>query len=238
MLDKILLERAERAGIPLSREAAEKFAAYRAMLAEKNRVMNLTRIPDDPEEVVDRDALDALAPLRVPGLMDGVKTLVDVGSGAGVPGVVLAIALPGVQVTLIDALKKRVDFLNGVCEALKLNARAVHARSEDAARVKSLRDAFDCATARAVAALPVLVELCLPFVKPGGVFLAYKGPALETELPAAKTALALLGGRARSPVFVPIPGRDWDHRLLVVDKLRPTPAPYPRKAGEPEKKPL
>ena len=238
MLDKILLERAERAGIPLSQEAAEKFAAYRAMLAEKNRVMNLTRIPDDPEEVVDRDALDALAPLRVPGLMDGVKTLVDVGSGAGVPGVVLAIALPGVQVTLIDALKKRVDFLNGVCEALKLNARAVHARSEDAARVKSLRDAFDCATARAVAALPVLVDLCLPFVKPGGVFLAYKGPALETELPAAKKALALLGGRARSPVFVPIPGRDWDHRLLVVDKLRPTPAAYPRKAGEPEKKPL
>ena len=238
MIEKILLERAERAGIPLTDEMAGKFAAYRQMVIEANRTMNLTRVSEDPEEAVDRDALDALAPLRVSGLMGPVRTLIDVGSGAGVPGVVLAIALPNVRVTLLDATKKRVDFLNRVCEALSLNARAVHRRAEDAARDKALRDGFDCATARAVAGLPALTEICLPFVRPGGFFLAYKGPALEDELPAAKNALRLLGGRARPPVSLAIPGRDWDHRLLIVDKLVPTPAAYPRKAGEPEKKPL
>ena len=238
MIEKILLERAEKAGISLTKEMAEKFALYRAMVIEANRVINLTRISEDPEEAVDRDALDALAPLRVPGLMEPVRTLIDVGSGAGVPGVVLAIALPGVKVTLLDALKKRVDFLNRVCEALNLNARALHARSEDAARDKSLRDAFDCATARAVASLPALLELSLPFVRPGGFFLAYKGPALNEELPAADRALRLLNGQDRGPVSLPIPGRDWDHRLLIVDKLGKTPAAYPRKAGEPEKQPL
>jgi 16S rRNA (guanine527-N7)-methyltransferase len=238
MIEKILLERADALGIPLTREMAEKFAAYRQMVVEANRTMNLTRISENPEEAVDRDALDALAPLRVPGLMDPVRTLIDVGSGAGVPGIVLAIALPNTKVTLLDALKKRVDFLNRACEALQLNARAVHFRAEDAGRDRSLRDGFDCATARAVAGLPALVEISLPFVRPGGFFLAYKGPALEEELPAAKNALQLLGGRTRPPVSLTIPGRDWDHRLLIVDKLRPTPAAYPRKAGEPEKKPL
>lgn len=238
MIEKILIERAEKIGITVSPEAAEKFAAYRAMLIEANRTTNLTRISEDPEEAIDRDALDALAPLRISGLMDPVRTLIDIGSGAGVPGVVLAIQLPDVKVTLLDSSKKRVDFLNRVCEALRLNARAMHARSEDAARDGSLRDGFDCATARAVASLPVLLELSLPFVRPGGFFLAYKGPALEEELPAAKRALSLLGGKAREPFLLSISGRDWDHRLLVVDKLRPTAAAYPRKAGSPEKTPL
>jgi len=151
---------------------------------------------------------------------------------------VLAIALPDIRVSLLEATKKKADFLNRVCEALQLNATVVHARAEDAARDKPLRDTFDCATARAVAGLPALSELALPFVRPGGFFLAYKGPALEDELPAARNALSLLGGRARPPVLITIPGRDWDHRLLIVDKLRPTPLAYPRKAGEPEKKPL
>ncbi len=238
MIEKILLERAEKIGVVVSPEAAEKFARYRAMVIEANRTMNLTRVSEEAEEAVDRDALDALAPLRVPGLMDAVRTLVDVGSGAGVPGVVLSIALPHVRVTLVDALKKRVDFLNRVCETLALNARAVHLRSEDAGRDAIFRDAFDCATARAVASLPLLLELALPLVRPGGFLCAYKGPALSEELPAAKRALKLLNGAPREPVFLPIPGRDWDHRLLIVDKLSLTPAAYPRKAGEPEKKPL
>jgi 16S rRNA (guanine527-N7)-methyltransferase len=238
MIEKILLERAQRAGIELTMEAAEKFAVYRAMLIEANRTMNLTRISEDPEEAVDRDALDALAPLRIPGLMDPVRTLIDVGSGAGVPGIVLAIALPGIRVTLLDATKKKADFLCRVCEALHLSATVVNARAEDAARDKSLRDSFDCATARAVAGLPALLELTLPFVRPGGIFIAYKGPALEDELPAAKRALMLLGAKARSPVSLHIPGRDWDHRLLIVDKLRETLVAYPRKDGEPEKNPL
>jgi len=238
MIDKVLMERAARIGLTIPPEAAEKFAAYRALLVEANRTMNLTRISEDPEEAVDRDALDALAPLRAAGLMDSVRTLIDVGSGAGVPGIVLAIALPNVRVTLLDATQKRVGFLMEVVGKLGLSAVALHARAEDAARDPALRDAFDCATARAVAPLNLLAELALPFVRPGGFLAAYKGPALEDELPAAKRALHLLGGKARPPLPLSIPGRDWDHRLLIVDKLGKTPAAYPRKAGEPERKPL
>jgi 16S rRNA (guanine527-N7)-methyltransferase len=238
MIEKILVERAAAAGIALSAEAAQKFAAYRALVAEANRTMNLTRISEDPTEAVDRDALDALAPLRVEGLMRGVRTLIDVGSGAGVPGVVLSIALPEVRVTLLDSQAKRVAFLSMVIERLGLNATARHARAEDAARDSALRGRFDCATARAVAPLAVLSELALPFVRPGGFLCAYKGPALEDELPAARRALRVLGARARPAYLLPIPGRDWDHRLLVADKIGPTPAAYPRRAGEPGRSPL
>ncbi len=167
MIEKILLERAGLIGVSLSQEAAEQFARYRAMVAEANRTMNLTRVSEAAEEAVGPGRAGRAGAAENSRLMDGVRTLADVGSGAGVPGVVLAIALPGVRVTLFDALKKRVDFLNRVCGALSLNARAVHLRSEDAARDGAFRDAFDCATARAVAPLPSLLELALPLVRPG-----------------------------------------------------------------------
>ena len=197
---------------------------------------NLTRIPDDEAEAIDRNYLDCLAPLRF-GLT-GVERAVDVGSGAGFPGVPLSICMPGTRFVFLDSLGKRVDFLNNVVEALGLNAQAVHLRAEDGARKPELREAFDLATARAVAPLNLLSEYLLPFVRVGGTMLAYKGPSLAQELDAAANALSLLGGRFAREECADIPGRDWDHRLCWIEKIAPTPDKYPRKAGKPEKSPL
>lgn len=229
---------AKAMGVQLSEAQTQQIARYHALLTEANGVMNLTRVPDDAREAAERNYLDSLAPLQVPGLMDGVRTLIDVGAGAGCPGLLLSIALPETRVTLLDALQKRVKFLNEVIEALGLNARALHGRCEDAARDMALRAAFDCVTARAVADTPVLLELALPFARRGGMLVAYKGPAVEEELTRAARALSELGGRVRAVVQAPIPGRDWDHRLLIVDKVGKTPDRYPRKAGEPGRNPL
>ena len=235
MID-LLLRRAEAAKIPLSREQAEKFEAYHRMLTEANAKFNLTRIPDDEAEAIDRNYLDCLAPLRF-GL-DGVERAIDVGSGAGFPGVPLAICMAQTRFVFLDSLGKRVDFLNDVIAKLGLNAEAVHLRAEDGARRPELREAFDLATARAVASLNLLAEYLLPFVRVGGTMLAYKGPSLEEELAAAANALAILGGCFARSERADIPGRDWDHRLCWIEKIVATPEKYPRKAGKPEKNPL
>ena len=233
-----ILEGALAMGVALPAEAPEQFALYHALLVEANKTMNLTRVPDDPAEAVDRNYLDSLAPLAVPRLMDGVQTLCDVGSGAGFPGIPLAIARPGIRVTLMDSLGKRVAFLNDVIGRLGLNAEAVHVRAEEAARLPVYRDRFDCVTARAVAALPVLLELALPLARPGGRFIAYKGPSLDEELAACQAVLRRLnaGGAACYPA--PIPGRDWDHRLCAVLKDGPTPKSFPRRPGEAARHPI
>ena len=235
MID-LLLRRAQTAKIPMNREQAEKFDAYHRLLTEANARFNLTRIPDDAEEAVDRNYLDSLAPLRF-GL-EGVERAIDVGSGAGFPGIPLAICMPGTRFVLLDSLGKRVDFLNDVIERLGLNAEAIHLRAEDGARWPQLREAFDLATARAVAPLNLLSEYLLPFVRVGGTMLAYKGPTLEEELAQAAAALSILGGRAVRTERAEIPGREWDHRLCWIEKIAPTPDKYPRKAGKPEKNPL
>ena len=235
MID-LLLRRAQAAGIPLNREQAEKFEIYHRMLTEANARFNLTRIPDDETEAIDRNYLDCLAPLRF-GLSN-VNRAVDVGSGAGFPGVPLAICMPETRFVFLDSLGKRVDFLNDVVDALGLNAEAIHMRAEDGARRPELREAFDLATARAVASLNLLAEYLLPFVRVGGTMLAYKGPTLEEELTAANNALTTLGGRFSRAERADIPGRDWDHRLCWIEKVEPTPDKYPRKAGKPEKSPL
>ena len=234
----LLLAGARAMGLALTEEAADSFALYHAMLIEANRTMNLTRVPDDPAEAVDRNYLDSLALLTVPGLTENVRTLCDVGAGAGFPGIPLAIARPDIRVTLMDSLGKRVAFLNGVIERLGLNAEAVHIRAEEAARLASYRDAFDLVTARAVAALPVLCELALPLVKPGGHFAAYKGPSLDEELPASQTVMKRLNAGEAACFPAPIPGRDWDHRLCVVKKLGATPKSFPRKPGEAARNPI
>lgn len=235
MID-LLLTRAGAAGIPLTREQAEKLAQYHAMLTEANARFNLTRVPDDAAEAVDRNYLDCLAPLH--GGLPGVARAVDVGSGAGFPGIPLAICLPGVRFVLIDSLGKRVEFLNQVIAALHLNAQALHLRAEDAARLPELREGFDLATARALAPLNLLAEYLLPFVRVGGHMLAYKGPTADAELADAANALQILGGAHLRTEPAPIPGRDWEHRLVWIRKAAPTPDKYPRKAGKPEKSPL
>lgn len=237
MIAQWVREGALQMGIELSQEAPEQFESYFHMLEEANQRMNLTRVLE-PREAVDRHFLDSIAPLKLPGLLCPGQTLIDVGTGAGFPGIPLAIACPGLRVTLLDSLQKRVGFLDEVIRALGLSARAVHGRAEEAARDPLLRDGFDRATARAVAALPVLMELALPFVRPRGQLILYKGPGLDEELAQSANAIGRLGGRVRGVQPVLIPGRDWDHRLLMVDKLCPTPKPYPRKPGEPGRKPL
>lgn len=236
MIEK-LISRAGQMGISLSREQAEKFAIYHRMLTEANAQFNLTRVPEELDEAIDRNYLDCISPLAA-GFPEGAETMIDVGSGAGFPGIPLAICLPQVHVVLLDALGKRVDFLKSVICALGLNAEAIHLRAEDGARRPELREQFDLATARAVAAMNLLAEYLLPFVKPGGQMMVLKGPGLDEELAQAENAFAILGGSFRRAERIALPGRDWDHRVAFVEKLSPTPEKYPRRAGKPEKKPL
>ena len=235
MID-LLLERAEKTGVKMSRAQAEKFAIYHRMLVERNAQFNLTRVPDDLSEAIDRNYLDSVSPLAKE--FPDVKRAVDVGSGAGFPGIPLAILRPDTHFVLMDALGKRVEFLNDVIRELNLNAEAVHIRAEDAARKIEYRESFDLATARAVAALNLLSEYLLPFVKVGGCMLSYKGPGLDAEIAQAENALKILGGRIAKIEDIDIPDRDWAHKLCWIEKIAPTPEKYPRKAGKPEKNPL
>lgn len=230
-----ILDSAREMGIALTPEQAEKMVKYHEMLVAANKQMNLTRVPDDPAEAADRNYLDSLNAVKY---LDGVQTLIDVGTGAGLPGIPIAIACPHIKVTLLDALQKRVGFLQNVIDALGLNAEAVHGRAEDAAKLPEFRDAFDAATARAVAEMNVLAEWLLPFVKPEGRMLALKGPSAEEELERARNALAQLNAEKTAVHPAPVPGRDWDHKIIEIKKNAPTPERFPRRAGVAEKKPL
>lgn len=234
---KMMLERAKAAGLNLSEDQARQFEAYHNMLNSANSQFNLTRVPEDIAEAIDRNYLDCCAPF-MGDFPAEVRTIADVGSGAGFPGVPISICRPDIHVVMMDSLGKRVEFLKSVIDALNLNAEAVHIRAEDGARKAEYREAFDMATARAVASLNLLSEYLLPFVKVGGWMLALKGPTLDEELRQAANALNTLGGEFVREERVVIPGRDWDHRLAYIKKTAATPEKYPRKAGKPEKKPL
>ena len=236
MLETMLLEGARAMGIAMTEAQAAQFARYHGLLCEANARMNLTRVPDNPDEAVDRNYLDCIAVLS--GDFPAAATAIDVGSGAGFPGVPLAIMRPDIRFTLLDSLGKRAEFLQRVIDDLGLNAEALHLRAEDAARRPELRERFDLAVARAVAPMNVLCEYLLPFVRVGGRMLALKGPTLDGELDAARGAIALLGGGIERAATLDIPGRDWDHRAAWIVKTAPTPEKYPRKAGLPTKKPL
>ena len=233
-----LLEKSARMGRALSEKQAEQICAYHDILIEVNKSMNLTRVPDTMAEAADRNYLDSLAPWLMTDWLDKAESLLDVGAGAGFPGLPLAIALPDTHVVLLDSLRKRVDFINNVIKELGLNAEAIHFRAEEAAKRPELREKFSVVTARAVAALPTLCELTLPFAAVGGAFIAYHGPEADEELPQAKEAIRILGGGAVASIKAPMPERDWDHRLVRIAKERSTPKAYPRKPGEPGRKPL
>ncbi len=234
----MIIKGALEMGIALPENAPDLLIRYHEILTDVNQVMNLTRVSDDAQESVDRNYLDSLSPLSIPGLLDGVKTMCDVGSGAGFPGIPLSIACPHIHVVMMDSLGKRVKFLNQVIGALHLNAEAVHIRAEDAAKLPIYRDHFDLVTARAVAALPTLLELSLPFVRPGGRLMAFKGPSLDEELASSEKALRKLCAQPIEAHAVTIPGRDWDHRLMMIRKTAPTPKAFPRKAGEAGRNPI
>lgn len=232
-------ERLAGLAIELDGRVAERLARYQALLWEWNGRMNLTA-DASPEATLDRHFMDSLAPLALKGLFPDGARLIDVGAGAGFPGLALAIARPDLDVLLLDSLQKRIGFLDAVVAELGLaNVRTRHARAEDGAHDPSLRERFDVAAARAVAIAPVLMELLLPFVRVGGWAVCYKGPAAEEEVSAGNRAALALGGGPLRVLDSPVPGQpDWKHCVLLSDKRAPTPARYPRKAGVPAKQPL
>ena len=216
---------------------AEALAQYGAMLLEQNQVMNLTAITD-PDQVVDLHFLDCAALLTI-GEDFKDKTLIDVGTGAGFPGMPLKILEPSLKVTLLDSLGKRVNWLETVCKALSLDeVTCLHARGEEQAHQEGFRDSFDFAVSRAVASLELLSELCLPYVKVGGKFLAMKSVDSGDEVDKASRAIAKLGGRLLPQVDYEIPGTGVTHRVVVVEKVSPTPKGYPRRWARMQKSPL
>ena len=223
--------------IPFAEDLPEKLEIYLRLLLEWNTKMDLTAVEEE-EDLLDKHFADSLTVLRTDLVKPGAS-LVDVGTGAGFPGMVLAMARPDLKVVLMDAQRKRLKFLETVAaEAGVNNAEILHTRAEDAARDRKHREQYDIAAARAVAPLNVLAEYLLPFVKVGGCALCWKGPALKQELEAGRRAAHLLGGRLEMPVSCAVAGRDWEHTILPVRKTERTAAAYPRKAGTPKAKPL
>lgn len=230
----------EQLGISLSQAQKEQFMKYYEHLVEKNKVMNLTAITEY-EEVIVKHFLDSLSLVKVQafsGKTEG-KTMIDVGTGAGFPGIPLKIAFPRIQIVLLDSLNKRVGFLNEVIELLGLQGiRAVHGRAEDYARQKDYRESFDFCVSRAVANLSTLSEYCLPFVREGGSFVSYKSGKIEEELSQAGEAVKILGGKVQDVIKFSLMDRDMERSFVVIGKAKPTPKRFPRKAGLPSKEPL
>ncbi len=221
--------------ISLSREQLRQFSLYADRLIEWNGRVNLTAITE-PGEIVVKHFLDSLLLLKAAKLPEGAK-LVDVGTGAGFPGLPVKIARPDIGLTLLDSSGKRTAFLQAAADALEVSARVIHGRAEDLGREPGLRERYDIATARAVAALPTLCEYCMPFVKEGGVFAALKGPGAKAEADAAAAAIKELGGRLLSVADYELPNA---HRrsIVLIEKISQTPPKYPRTPQKIAKKPL
>lgn len=231
----------EQLSITLSGEQKQQFLTYYEYLVEKNKVMNLTAITEY-EEVITKHFLDSLAVVKTscfkPEKLAG-KRLIDIGTGAGFPGIPLKIAFPELDILLLDSLNKRINFLNEVTEMLGLtNINTVHGRAEDYAKQKGYRESFDFCVSRAVANLSTLSEYCIPFVKQGGCFISYKSGSVDQELIQAEKAVKILGGQREEVVRFSLADTDMDRSFVVIRKVKPTPKKYPRKAGLPSKEPL
>lgn len=224
-------------GVKLSEEQAEQFAVYEALLMDWNSKINLTAVRD-AEGIRIKHFLDSLSCVPVLGGMNG-KSLIDVGTGAGFPGIPLRIVYPEMRLTLVDSVGKKADFCQLAAETLHLkDVKVLKDRSEELGSAKETREKFDAATARAVAGLPVLCEYLLPLVKVGGTMLAMKGETAPEEVKAAANAMKKLGGGEAELTPVKLPGVEGDRWLVRIPKLSPTPAGYPRRTGLPLKKPI
>ncbi len=227
--------------ISLSDEQVRAFQKYYDLLVEWNKVMNLTAITDF-KEVCEKHFLDSLSFVKVMDLKiltEKNLSLMDVGTGAGFPGIPLKICFPSLSVTLLDSLQKRLKFLDAVIDELQLkDIHTIHGRAEDFGKDKQYREQYDLCTSRAVANLTTLSELCLPFVRKDGSFISYKGDKGAEELELAKRAIRLCGGEVISSLEFLLPGTDYDRYLIRIQKTKTTPMSYPRKAGLPSKEPL
>jgi len=217
--------------IPFTNEIYNKLEQYKTLLIEGNKTTNLTSILDE-KEIAIKHFIDSLTILKY---LDTQKSLIDIGTGAGFPGIVLKIVGYSGKILLLDSLNKRIKFLDEVIEKLDLtNIETIHMRAEDGGKDKKLREKFHYATSRAVAPLNVLCEYCLPFVKIGGKFIAMKGSKQEK----AENSIIKLGGRINSENRIILPNSEYERNIIVIEKLSKTPKIYPRKAGTPTKKPL
>lgn len=225
----------EELHITLTEVQLDQFLKYYELLIEKNKVMNLTAITEF-QEALKKHFIDSLTLIKVLDFTEE-HSLLDVGTGAGFPGIPLKIAFPNLRVTLLDSLQKRVGFLQEVITALSLEqVEALHGRAEDFAKPELLRERFDVCVSRAVANLSTLSEYCLPYVKIGGFFISYKTD--DAEVDGADRAIKILGGELREQKTFTLPFSDINRNLIVIEKCRPTPEQYPRKAGTASKKPL
>ncbi len=223
--------------VPFSEKQQEQLTLYYEMLVEKNKVMNLTAITEF-DDVLEKHFLDSIAVARYVDLT-GKLSLIDLGTGAGFPGMPLKIMFPNLKITLADSLNKRILFLEEVIDALKLeNISTVHGRAEDLAVNADYRERYDYCVSRAVANMSTLSEYCLPFVKVGGAFISYKSGEIEEELSAAKKAIFLLGGQIKKVIPFQLDGTDINRSFVMIGKEKKTPKAYPRKSGMPSKKPL
>lgn len=232
-----LKRKAKQLGISLNDQQLSLFQQYYEMLIDKNKVMNLTAITEW-DEVVDKHFIDSICLIRAVDL-SGTKKVLDLGCGAGFPGIPLKIVFPELEIVLLDSLKKRILFLDEVIEKLDLRGiRAIHGRAEDYAKKEEYREQFDYCVSRAVANLTTLSEYCIPYVKVGGKFISYKSGKVKEELKEIKKAMFLLGGKVEDVVVFSLPETEIERDFVVIGKEKKTPRKYPRKAGLPGKEPL
>ena len=224
-------------GIALTEIQKEQFYKFYELLVEWNKVMNLTGITEY-EEVNEKHFVDSISIIKAID-MNQVDTVIDIGTGAGFPGIPLKIAFPHIKVVLLDSLNKRIHFLNTVIDELGLeNIKTIHGRAEDYARQAEYREQFDLCVSRAVANLATLSEYCLPYVKVNGYFISYKSGEIDQELLDGNKAISLLGGKLSDVVKFQLPGSDINRSFVKIEKKQSTSKKYPRKAGLPAKEPL
>lgn len=236
-MNQLLEIKLKELNIQINEIQKKQFDTFYSMLVEWNKVMNLTGITEY-EEVIEKHFVDSLSIVNIFDLSE-VNTVIDVGTGAGFPGIPLKIAFPHLKITLLDSLNKRINFLDSVIDELKLDGiYTIHGRAEDFAKKDDYRERYDLCVSRAVANLSTLSEYCLPYIRVGGMFISYKSGDVDDEVLESKKAISILGGKLDNVVKFQLPGTDINRSFIKIEKIKNTGKKYPRKAGLPSKEPL